>query len=441
MADANHLKPSKSADILAVGFGTTVAMWTVGYLCRMPAIVAPSWLTLALLMVCMIIGGLITGRFSVKGWQGGLITGLLTAILNMLILGSLLTGDNPNQVTPTMLIWIPGALLAGAALGALSAWIGAQTECDLKLRPEDWTGVFTKVAAFATWILLFIGGVVTTKEAGLAVVDWPNTYGYNMFLYPLSKMTGGIYYEHAHRLYGALVGLTTLALTIHLWMVDRRAWIKKLVFFAFLMVVIQGVMGGLRVTGHFTLSDSPDVTNPNLILAITHGIFGQIFFGVMVAIATATSSSWLEKTAPLPKPSAATDRLFNLALIIAVIVQLGLGSILRHTNQALMLHISMAMVVLGIGIVASTRAIGLYARIKPFKALGLILASALMLQLLLGFGSLIVTRTLEVTHGHTFLTVFVPTTHQALGALILACSVILCLYCYRKITPLQENQD
>ena len=74
------------------------------------------------------------------------------------------------------------------------------------------TAVHANVTVAATFLLVVAGGLVTSNEAGLAVVDWPNSFGYNMFLYPLAKMTGGIYYEHAHRLYGSLVGLTTIVL-------------------------------------------------------------------------------------------------------------------------------------------------------------------------------------------------------------------------------------
>ena len=70
--------------------------------------------------------------------------------------------------------------------------------------------------------------MVTSKNVGLAVPDWPTTFGYNMFLYPLSRMTGAVYYEHAHRLFGSLVGLTTLVLAAHLLRVERRAWVKRL---------------------------------------------------------------------------------------------------------------------------------------------------------------------------------------------------------------------
>src|SRR5918992_2040788 len=82
-----------------------------------------------------------------------------------------------------------------------------------------WPHRLAVMTAVATFPLLFIGGLVTSKGAGLAVPDWPTTFCYKMFLYPWSKMVGGIFYEHSHRLAGAFVGLGTnflaLGLLVH----------------------------------------------------------------------------------------------------------------------------------------------------------------------------------------------------------------------------------
>ena len=109
-----------------------------------------------------------------------------------------------------------------------------------------------------------------------AVVDWPNTEGYNMFLYPLARMTGGVYLEHAHRLLGSLVGFTTLMLAVHVQITERRGALKALAWTALGFVVVQGILGGLRVTGHFTLSTRPADTDPKVVLAAIHGVFGQV---------------------------------------------------------------------------------------------------------------------------------------------------------------------
>ena len=127
-----------------------------------------------------------------------------------------------------------------------------------------WTALFSKVGVAATFLLVVAGGLVTSNEAGLAVVDWPNSFGSNMFLFPLARMTGGIYYEHAHRLFGALVGLTTIVLAVRLWRYDNRGWLKRLSLVAVVLVIVQGSLGGLRVTGGFTMSTSEADMAPTL---------------------------------------------------------------------------------------------------------------------------------------------------------------------------------
>src|SRR5690606_3174054 len=140
----------------------------------------------------------------------------------------------------------------------------------------------------------FSGGLVTSANAGLAVVDWPTSFQANMFLFPLSRMTGGagIYYEHAHRLFGSLVGLVTLVLLIFTVIVDRRRWAQVSVAIAFGAVVLQGVLGGTRVTSA-TPTETASVDNAqSLALAAVHGVFAQLFFAFLCVNAAFLSRSW-----------------------------------------------------------------------------------------------------------------------------------------------------
>ena len=112
---------------------------------------------------------------------------------------------------------------------------------------SPWPHRLAVILACATLPLLFIGGLVTSLGVGLAVPDWPTTFGYNMFLYPWSKMIGGIFYEHSHRLVASCVGLLTIALTLTLWLKEPRPWLRWLGVAALALVIVQGVLGGLRV--------------------------------------------------------------------------------------------------------------------------------------------------------------------------------------------------
>src|SRR3954447_20596643 len=102
-----------------------------------------------------------------------------------------------------------------------------------------------RVAVFAatfTWPLIFVGGLVTTYRVGMAVPDWPTTFGINMFLYRFWEAAWGVFIEHGHRLYGAAVGLACIVLCAWFLLAERRAWMKALGVFALLAVIGQGFL-------------------------------------------------------------------------------------------------------------------------------------------------------------------------------------------------------
>jgi cytochrome c oxidase assembly protein subunit 15 len=136
------------------------------------------------------------------------------------------------------------------------------------------------VAAF-TAVLIFAGGLVTSTGSGLAVPDWPNSYGWFMFTFPLENMVGGIFYEHGHRLIASAVGFLILVMAVVLWRVEQRAWVRKLGFIALAAVIAQGVLGGITVLWYL-----PDP------VSIAHASLAQIVFCLMTAIAVATAPAW-----------------------------------------------------------------------------------------------------------------------------------------------------
>ena len=175
-----------------------------------------------------------------------------------------------------------------------------------------------------TLILIGVGGVVTSKGVGLAVPDWPTTYGYNMFFFPFSKMVGGIFYEHSHRLVASAVGFLTMVLAGWIAWKDPRPWMKKLGWIAFLAVVAQGVLGGLRVVW---LKDE---------IGIVHACLAQAFFVLVVFIALFTSRWWLSLSPQLARleGSKALKRLV-LGTTILIFLQLILGAAMRHQHAGL----------------------------------------------------------------------------------------------------------
>src|ERR1700756_1322025 len=122
--------------------------------------------------------------------------------------------------------------------------------------------------------------MVTSKNVGLAVPDWPTTFGYNMFLFPISKWVGGILFEHTHRLIASVVGFLTIILGFWLWRSGAPRWLRNIGFVALGAVILQGVLGGLRVT---MLKDQ---------IGIFHACLAQAFLGLLVVISLVTTKFW-----------------------------------------------------------------------------------------------------------------------------------------------------
>ena len=141
---------------------------------------------------------------------------------------------------------------------------------------------YAVTAAASVLLLICSGGLVTSHEAGMAVPDWPNSFGYNMFLFPVSRWVGGVFFEHTHRLIASGIGLVTIALCVALFMIEGRRWVKTLGIIAVAAVIVQGVLGGLRVAEN------------NPLLGLLHGCLAQSFFALMATIALVTSRFWLQ---------------------------------------------------------------------------------------------------------------------------------------------------
>ena len=149
---------------------------------------------------------------------------------------------------------------------------------------NPWLFRFAALTAFVTFLLIGLGGLVTSHEAGMSVPDWPTSYGYNMFALPIKFWKGGAFFEHTHRLLASAVGFLTTILAVWLWLKDSRRWMHWLGVAAFFGVVAQGILGGLRVRWHM---DN---------LGIFHGAVAQTFFVLVCAIALFTSRAWNEFT-------------------------------------------------------------------------------------------------------------------------------------------------
>lgn len=284
-----------------------------------------------------------------------------------------------------------------------------------------WPHRLAVMTACATFPLLFIGGLVTSKGAGLAVPDWPTTFGYNMFLYPWSKMVGNIFYEHSHRLVASGVGLLTIVLALSLWLQERRNWLRWLGVTALVLVVIQGVLGGMRVV---LLEHS---------LAIVHASLAQAFFALAVSLALFTSAEWREEVTD--RPVADSNRLRRLAAVTTglIYLQVFFGAVLRHTGLRLDAHLLFAALVTLHIVLLVVRIMKSHSDNSRLTRPAVFLTAMLIVQVFLGTVSYLAKFT-TLFRMPVDATVVFTTTHLVIGALMLVTSLVLTLRSYRYPT-------
>jgi heme a synthase len=322
----------------------------------------------------------------------------------------------------------------------------------LPIDSSPWPHRWAVLLACATFPLLWVGGLVTTTDAGMAVPDWPSTYGYNLFLYPWQTWLAGpwdIFVEHGHRLLGAGVGMITIGMLVVLWRTEPRAWVRWLGALALGLVVVQGVLGGMRVV----LDERT--------LAMLHGCTGPLFFGLSVALACVTSPRWRNATMMDPVTS---GPIRSLAVVTCILIylQIVLGAVLRHVPvatepatfaTAVRFHLFLA-AVLSIHIVLLVVAVFQRARhIQPLGGLAWTLAALLLAQLTLGAGTWIVKFAVPTWAPHWislgdaavqdggWLQTHVITAHVAVGSLLLVTSLALALFALRSLPARSTTRD
>src|SRR5882762_2700147 len=189
---------------------------------------------------------------------------------------------------------------------------------------NKWLNRFAWLTCFATVLLICSGGMVTSKNVGLAVPDWPTTFGYNMFLFPVSKWVGGILFEHTHRLIASAVGFLTIILAIWLWRSESRKWVRNLGVIALAGVILQGILGGLRVT---MMKDE---------IGIFHACIAQAFLGLLVVIALGTTNFWQTLANLRIDPLKLTQiKTLAIGITLTIYLQLALGATMRHQHRDL----------------------------------------------------------------------------------------------------------
>lgn len=175
---------------------------------------------------------------------------------------------------------------------------------------------FALLTAGATFILLFLGGLVTSTGSALAVPDWPLSFGQVM-----PPMVGGVLFEHGHRLAASTVGLLTIVLMVWTLRREARPWVRGLATAALVAVILQGALGGLTVLYKLPLA-----------VSVSHACLGQTFFCIVVTLALVTGRTW---NAALPREAPSAARMVTLATTALLFGQLILGALTRHLHAGL----------------------------------------------------------------------------------------------------------
>lgn len=286
---------------------------------------------------------------------------------------------------------------------------------------------FATILAWCVLLLIVAGALVTSNEAGLAVPDWPTSFG---SFYKIPPMVGGVKYEHGHRMIAQFIGLLTIILAVWTQRVEKRAWMRKLGWAALGLVIAQGVLGGLTVL--------------NLLpwyISTGHALLAQSFFALTLLFSLFTSKKWMEAE----ERGLVAGETFNLralsVLSVAVLyVQLFLGAAFRHNGMHFLPHIIGAVFVTGILLWTAIRALTAYGSIPEIKKPAIGILAMLFVQLALGFGAYLTRVEWGRDAVQPEMSMVVTTVaHVAIGAVLMGKAFVLAAQAHRHIRAANAN--
>lgn len=277
-----------------------------------------------------------------------------------------------------------------------------------------------------TFGLIVAGALVTSHDAGLAVPDWPTSFG---SLYKIPPMVGGVKWEHGHRMVAQFVGFLTIIMAVWTWRVDKRRWMRALAWSALGLVIFQGILGGITVL--FFLP---------WYISTAHAAFAQTFFSVTVLMALFTSRRWME-AAPARAVDGGAPAVQHLAIfaVASLYVQLFTGAGFRHSGFGFLPHLVTAVLVTAALLWVITRVLSQHSSVRELKHPALAMMSLLVAQLGLGFAAYL-TRVEWGRDAVQPMPSMVASTvaHVATGALLLATSFVLAVQAHRHTARAPE---
>jgi cytochrome c oxidase assembly protein subunit 15 len=191
---------------------------------------------------------------------------------------------------------------------------------------ETWLHRYSQLTVAAAFFVIFAGAMVTSTGSGMAVPDWPTSFGTWM-----PKMEGGVFYEHGHRMVAGATALLTTILALWVQFAEPRAMVRRLAWYAFFGILTQALLGGITVM--LGTSNGWDHTSP--IVSTLHACLAQALFATLVSVAITTAPGW--KSMKVFRPETTDRRRWAVVLVALVYVQIILGAVMRHQNAGLII--------------------------------------------------------------------------------------------------------
>ena len=292
-----------------------------------------------------------------------------------------------------------------------------------------WRRRFSVLTVLVTIALISWGGFVTSINAGMAVPDWPASFGsYDPFRTGLPEWWSytPVLAEHGHRLLGALVGVLVVILAGWTWRADPRRWMRWLGMGVLALVIAQGVLGGIRVTEN------------SLVLAAIHACTAQIFFALLVAMTLFTTETWMQGRSILPSSNrTATFRKLTVATTVVLYAQIVFGALLRHLGHGIdaafaAVHISGAFVVTGFVFATFVYVQKHFADNAALTRWTWLMLGAVGLQFALGLAAYLVLLHEMALSLRSAIQVVLTAGHLVVGALLMGTSVVTLLLALRS---------
>ena len=378
---------------ITIGFGAATLMWIVAWVLYMPGVNLPTPVAIPLLLLPLLVLSLLwlPGVSKPNRIKSGLLGGCIAGLVNLMILGSFITeqpestaemSEKANNLAPNAFLVVVGSIIVSVVVAGIAAVLvkGKDTPTIDRRR---WLSRFAWVTALTYIPLLAVGGMVTSTDSGLAVPDAVTSYGAISVLFPLKLMAEPrIFFEHSHRLFGTLAGLTTIVLMLRVLIVSDRLLPKVLSVLLFLGVSTQGILGIIRVAEEST------------VFAVVHGVFAQLVFALALVIAMMLSPKWANaQPSEAVLPRARKARTLTALALGALVIQLVFGALTRHlhSSHAMMSHLGFSFIVVALVLIAGALCIRAGKQDqsgRPLRPLGIMMHAIVTWQFALGFAVL-----------------------------------------------------